>query len=124
MPNISLNQQLESLLSRLKQQPVRAHILILFLVGVGTYLGLGSKLDIMEPPIDKLAHFLCFAAFTLLFGRYLGNFAIAMILAVIVGCFLEFGQLYIVNRNFSYFDLLMNCTGAISCWVLSEILDF
>ena len=80
------------------------------------YFGLSEKLPVLPFQSDKFGHFIGFAILTAAFGICLRNFTKALFLAVAVGTGIEFAQILVPAREFSYFDILANNLGAIAVW--------
>lgn len=104
-----------------------AHILTgICLVAVvisGAVMGTANTGFHIPHPIDKAAHFIGFALFTFLFGRFFHAYLVAAILVLIAGTGVEVIQAFMPNRLFSLADIAANCSGAVFVLIIRWLLD-
>ncbi|SNZ07383.1 VanZ family protein [Cohaesibacter gelatinilyticus] len=89
----------------------------------GAVMGTANTGFHIPHPIDKAAHFIGFALFTFLFGRFFHAYVVAAILVLIAGTGVEVIQIFMPNRLFSIADIAANCSGAVFVLITRWILD-
>lgn len=102
----------------------RNFIWLVFLSGLlalGLYLGLNPKFAFVNPPYDKMGHFTGFFVASLMLGLFFKNFTLGMLVAFACGFGLEAFQYFSTVRYFSQGDILANCSGAISAWIVAIV---
>jgi VanZ family protein len=109
------------LVSRLPQLLWFVSFWLVFLVLLGLTLTPSPIQPLKISHIDKLYHFIAFAAFSFLFCRaYIQVIPIkSLVFCSFVGILIEVVQYYVPNRGFSYADMLADVAGCILGTLLS-----
>ncbi|MCT4657191.1 MAG: VanZ family protein [Cohaesibacter sp.] len=97
--------------------------LLVATIAAGAIMGTTGLTPDVTHPMDKVAHFLGFALFTFLFGRFFNAYVVATVMVFLCGGALECLQYFIPGRTFSYADIAANCGGALFVLFLRWMLD-